>query len=1197
MVARRTSLADLVRSWHDPLRDGRLSVEAMSAAARGYVAACRELRRAPNTTEATYYPAICELLNAILQARDLPFRARTGTSEDRLGGGADKPDVVIYDAEGAGTIAAGEVKLPAVALRALASSTDRNDQVGRYLAQTGAVLLCNVRSFGLLTVKPGVVRNAAMPVRPEDRVLVAEVMLWEDDRSAESGQPIEPARVLDLASLVFQAATEYAPINRPDVLARILAEQARSAKAGLPARFDESVQQLLVDYKEALGLSFEDDEGKEFFRSSLIQTAYYALFAGWTLWHRANDGTAFAWEKLDRYLRIPFLGQLFHEFRHPDRLADLRLGPHLDRATAMLARVDRPAFFRRFGAPDLAPDAGAGNGHDVAAAAITYFYEPFLEAFDPELRKALGVWYTPPAIVRYQVRKVDRLLRDELGCERGLADPHVVVLDPCCGTGAYLIEVVRCIAEQLRSEGEDGSLGAEILEAVCTRVLGFELLTASFVIAQLQLYLILSELGTPPGKERRPAVFLTNALTGWSGEEQVKLNFPELREERDAARKVKREAKIIVILGNPPYNRWAGAAIEEERDLVDQYKGITRDRDGKQVGSSQLYARWGIRKHLLDDLYVRFFRLAEKQIGEKAEFGVVSFISNSSFLTGRSHPIMRESLVAHFDKIWIDNLHGNRIASERTPWGESCETIFSAATGPGIKVGTCITTYLKLRKPRAARRLAKGHYREFWGLAGRKRQALLESLRLSALSPAKQREVAKRPEGPREYEEFTPNEGNRWKLAPRDENAGFEAWPALDELFPTAFQGVNPNRGLDGSVIDVDRDQLVQRMRNYLSAASFDAAKRAYPELCEARAGYDPHETWRALRKDGGFRDGLVVPYVLFPLDQRWLYYDDTSNLLNRRRPEYWENLRGNEFLVTVPQPRRANETRPLLAATLVDLHLHDRGSVCFPRTITAPSESSGSLFRGTAGGANLAPRVWTKLSAQWRLRGDLGDPAASRLVGDLFRAALALMHAPQYEADHQESLAQDWAHLPIPRSLDLLGKLVEAGDAAAKLLDPMAGADKVVRQLLGEDAGTLGVLTKVGGGAVRDEARVVRVSYYGAAKGRYDSRPTATSEPMRPGWGEVTGDLYLNDTAFYRHVPESVWRYELGGYPVLKKWLGYRQASRRGERPLTVREARHARSIIQRLAALLVLREQLDALYSEACGDSWTAEELGLRS
>jgi predicted helicase len=135
-------------------------------------------------------------------------------------------------------------------------------------------------------------------------------------------------------------------------------------------------------------------------------------------------------------------------------------------------------------------------------------------------------------------------------------------------------------------------------------------------------------------------VFLTNALSGWEGPDQIKVNFPELQQEHEAARKVKRDAKIIVILGNPPYNRFAGTALDQEADLVDHYKGIRRREkvvQGKTVmvqeGDTLLYTRWGIRKQLLDDLYIRFFRLAEKRIGEKAEDGVVSYISNSSYLT------------------------------------------------------------------------------------------------------------------------------------------------------------------------------------------------------------------------------------------------------------------------------------------------------------------------------------------------------------------------------------------------------------------------------------------------------------------------------------------------------------------------------------------------------------------------------------
>ena len=155
--------------------------------------------------------------------------------------------------------------------------------------------------------------------------------------------------------------------------------------------------------------------------------------------------------------------------------------------------------------------------------------------------------------------------------------------------------------------------------------------------------------------------------SGWEGPDQIKVNFPELQQEHEAARKVKRDGKIIVILGNPPYNRFAGMALEEEADLVDHYKGIRRrekEVKGKTVmaqeGESLLYTKWGIRKQLLDDLYIRFFRLAEKRIGEKAEYGIVSYISNASYLTGRSHPLMRESLLANFHAIWIDNTNGDK---------------------------------------------------------------------------------------------------------------------------------------------------------------------------------------------------------------------------------------------------------------------------------------------------------------------------------------------------------------------------------------------------------------------------------------------------------------------------------------------------------------------------------------------------------
>ena len=122
---------------------------------------------------------------------------------------------------------------------------------------------------------------------------------------------------------------------------------------------------------------------------------------------------------------------------------------------------------------------------------MQYFYEPFLEAFDPELRRQLGVWYTPPEVVAYMVAKVDAALKTELNIPDGLADPRVCVLDPCCGTGAYLVEVLRRIYATLRAREGDALAGQAIQQAMRERIFGFEILPAPFVVAHLQIGILL----------------------------------------------------------------------------------------------------------------------------------------------------------------------------------------------------------------------------------------------------------------------------------------------------------------------------------------------------------------------------------------------------------------------------------------------------------------------------------------------------------------------------------------------------------------------------------------------------------------------------------------------------------------------------------------------------------------------------------
>ena len=179
---------------------------------------------------------------------------------------------------------------------------------------------------------------------------------------------------------------------------------------------------------------------------------------------RAQSGSVRLAHEAVWHLRAPVLRALFQQLSDPGRLQPLGLVEVLDWTSAALDRVDRDAFFDRFNEGEAVP----------------YFYEPFLEAFDPDLRKQLGVWYTPTEVVRYMVARVDRALKDDLGIADGLAAENVYVLDPCCGTGAFLAETLRRIAANLEDSGLGALTGARVKQAATKRVFGFEIMPAPF---------------------------------------------------------------------------------------------------------------------------------------------------------------------------------------------------------------------------------------------------------------------------------------------------------------------------------------------------------------------------------------------------------------------------------------------------------------------------------------------------------------------------------------------------------------------------------------------------------------------------------------------------------------------------------------------------------------------------------------------
>ncbi|MBU1742523.1 MAG: N-6 DNA methylase, partial [Proteobacteria bacterium] len=527
--------------------------------------------------------------------------------------------------------------------------TADSKQVTSYWGKYRQVLVTNYRDFVLVGQD-----KAGQAVNLETlRLAESEGDFWEACAHPRKFAKDQGER---LTQFLIRVMLHAAPLSAPKDVAWFLASYAREARIRVERVGLDALEAIKEALEQSLGLEFSGDKGQHFFRSTLVQTLFYGIFSAWVLWakdHPPADSKAhFQWRQAMWYLHVPMIQALFERMATPTKLTPLDLVEVLDWTEGVLNRVERADFFDSF----------------EEGEAVQYFYEPFLEAFDPELRKDLGVWYTPKEVVQYMVARVDAVLRSELGLADGLADPNVYVLDPCCGTGAYLVEVLRRIATTLEEKGSDALLGHDLKKAAMERIFGFEILTAPFVVSHLQLGLLLQTMGAPLAADgsERAGIFLTNALTGWEPpkEPKTRLSFPEFEYERQAAGRVKREIPILVVLGNPPYDGLADVAMAEERDLTNAYR--TTIKAPKPQGQG------------LNDLYVRFFRMAERRIVEQTGRGIVCFISNYLWLDGLSHPGMRERYLDVFDRIWIDCLNGDKYKTGKlTPDGKPDPSVFS----------------------------------------------------------------------------------------------------------------------------------------------------------------------------------------------------------------------------------------------------------------------------------------------------------------------------------------------------------------------------------------------------------------------------------------------------------------------------------------------------------------------------------------
>lgn len=897
--------------------------------------------------ETSYYPALVGLLNEV--GKTLKPKVRCVLTPKNQGAGI--PDIGLFvsrqrfdESEAFINLMPERGVLEVKGTKAEVTKIAQSDQVAKYLERYGQVLVTNYRDFLLVSKDAGELEAF--------HLAETEAAFWKAAANPTEILAIHGERFVEYLKRVLLS---NAPLEAPADVAWFLASYARDAKARIEAAGQVALDSIRKALEEALGIQFTGEKGEHFFRSTLVQTLFYGVFSAWVLWHKQakKKKGEFDWKLASRYLRVPILRKLFHEVSEPGQLERLDLTEVLDWTAAALNRVKREAFFSRF----------------EEEHAVQYFYEPFLEAFDPELRKQLGVWYTPTEIVQYMVARVDTVLREELNLADGLADPNVYVLDPCCGTGAYLVEVLKRIDRTLKERGEDVTIAEELKAAAINRIFGFEILPAPFVVAHLQMGLLLQSLGAPMGKNERAGVYLTNALTGWEPPTGPKKQFlyPEMEEERDAAEKVKRDTPILVVLGNPPYNAFAGVSPTEEQGLVETYK-------------EGLISKWGIKKFNLDDLYVRFFRLAERRIAEKTGQGVVCFISNFSYLSDPSYVVMRQRFLSEFDALWFDCLNGDsRETGKLTPDGKPDPSVFSTDYNrEGIRVGTTIG--LMVRKERRDKN-ASVKFRHFLGVG--KREELLESLSKKSFDT--------------QYEKAQPNATNRYSLRSSDVSTYYLNWPRSVELCEVPpFNGPVERRAF--ALISNEVETLSKRIRAYFDKAISDnEVEQIYPSLMMTGNRIVGPDARKKIQREFVFDQTRIVRYPFKPFDIRWCYLANLRPLFSEPSPQLLsQRFENNAFFITRDTADKEPEGSPFYFSKLVcDYDSISGHARHFPILLrpsllkkSKASETQGKLFSiGTSeitANLSLAARAY------------LASLGFTDLDSDIKTAALIWMHSRQ---------------------------------------------------------------------------------------------------------------------------------------------------------------------------------------------------------
>ena len=417
-----------------------------------YLHAIEQAIKAGNATEHTHRPALKTLLEAI-GGRDV----RATNEPKQIDCGA--PDFIVTR----GVVPLGYVEAKDVGIDL--NRVEKSEQLDRYRESLGNLVLTDYLEFRWYV--EGELRLTASLPRPGKDGRIR----WNEDSASQVSQLLGQFLVADipLKSTPQELAVRMAGMAR---LIRGLIQQtfkAEGEKGELHGQF-EAFRKVLIE-------SLTVDQ----FADMYAQTLCYGLFAA-----RCN-ATAQGFTRQIAASALPktnpFLRKLFNTIAGPD--LDDRIAWAVDQLAELLARADMATILADFGKRTRQEDP------------VVHFYETFLAAYDPKMREARGVYYTPEPVVGYIVRSIDAILRRDFGMKEGLAHAKKIklkrskaqgkgeetyethrlqILDPATGTGTFLYAVIAKIREHF--DGNAGAWPGYVAEHLLPRLFGFELLMA-----------------------------------------------------------------------------------------------------------------------------------------------------------------------------------------------------------------------------------------------------------------------------------------------------------------------------------------------------------------------------------------------------------------------------------------------------------------------------------------------------------------------------------------------------------------------------------------------------------------------------------------------------------------------------------------------------------------------------------------------